>query len=378
MKGSIQQRGRDTWRIIYDAPLKADGRRRRASETIHGNKGDAQKRLRAILNPLDEGNYTDPTRELVGDYLDRGLYQYGATNTSKRKQQSYPWIIERYLKPSIGGVLLKSLRPDHVNEMHQSILTQGLSQRTALHAHRALSAALNRAVKWHVVPLNVCMMTDAPKPATKEMKVLDADGTATFLEAAKGSRYHSLFVLMALTGLRRSEALALRWPEVDLDTGYISVVAGLHRIKGEGLMLLPVKTEKSKRRVSIPQTTVSMLRQLRTHQLEQRLHAGPAWQPGDYLFTHEDGRPYNPDKVSKEFTTIRKAAHLPEVRLHDMRHGMATMMIASGEHPKMVSERLGHSDVATTLRIYTHVLPGMQEEAAERLDTRIRQGNQVG
>ena len=369
MKGHIQRRGKDTWPIIYDLPPGRDGKRRQRSVTVHGPKRDAQVKLREIPTSLDTGDHVEPTKETLSSYLERWLDSYAATATSLRTQRDYRGIIHGYLIPILGGIPLRSLRPDHVQALHRELFIRGLAPRTVLHAHRVLGDALNRAVRWRLLTQNVCSMVDPPRTEQKEMQVLDREGVAAFLRGAQESRYGDLFYVILLTGMRRSEALALRWPQVDLEEGYISVVAGLHRIKGKGLVLLRTKTEKSRRRIAIPRNVIDVLRKIRTSQMEQRLAAGPVWQQTKFVLTTGDGSSLDPERVSNAFTAIRKSAGLPPVPLHDLRHTHATIMIKQGEHVKMVSERLGHANVQTTLELYTHVLPGMQEEAAERFSS---------
>ena len=168
------------------------------------------------------------------------------------------------------------------------------------------------------------------------MVALDTDGVDCFLDAAEGSEYRDMFFVAIYTGLRRSEALGLRWPEMDLDRGAISIVAGLHRLKGKGLVLLPTKSHRSRRQVVISSEVVTVLRQIRARQAEQRLALGPVWQDTGFVFTKLDGRPFDPEKVSNAFASSRGAAGLEGVRLHDLRHTHASIMLRAGVHPKVV------------------------------------------
>ena len=198
------------------------------------------------------------------------------------------------------------------------------------------------------------------------MVTLAFDGVARFLTVAEGSPHRDLFFVALYTGLPRSELLALRWTEVDLERGTISVTAGLHQLKGEGLVLLPTKSHLSRRQVAITPEVIDVPRMIRGTQLMQRTELGPVWQDLEYVFTRPDGRPLDPSKVTSAFRRIGDEAGLGNVRLHDLRHTHASLMLQAGVHPKVVSERLGHASVNITLDTYSHVLPGVQEEAAER------------
>ena len=204
------------------------------------------------------------------------------------------------------------------------------------------------------------------------MTSLDSDGVARLLAATKSSPYHEVFVVALYTGLRRSELLALRWSEVDLERMVIRVVAGLHRISGKGLglglglVLLPAKTARSRRQVAVTQEVTNVLREAQGSQLVQRMLLGDAWQDTGFVFTKIDGSPLDPEKVTKAFSKAVKKSGVGRIRLHDLRHTHASLMLQAGVNPKIVSERLGHASITITMDTYSHVLPGLQEEAADR------------
>ena len=189
--------------------------------------------------------------------------------------------------------------------------------------------------------------------------------------ACDGSQFQHAFFVALYTGARRSELLALRWENVDLERGRLHIVAGLYRIKGKGLMLLPTKTLKSRRGISISSEVVQVLRQIRGTQVVKRVELGPAWMNTGFVFTDEIGGPLDPARVSKEFARVRKHAGIGGVRFHDLRHTNASIMLLAGVHPKVVSERLGHSSIMVTMDIYSHLLPGLQEDAAEKFSKMI-------
>ena len=251
MNGTIRKRGKSSWQVIFDLPRGADGRRKQARHTVHGNKRDAEAKLRELLAASDKGEYVSSTKEIVGENLERWLNTYAATNTSPRTQRDYRGIVNRYLLPSLGPIPLTNLRPEHVDGLYAKMLGQGLAARTVLHTHRLLSEALSHAVRRRLVARNICDAVDPPRPRQKDMSALDSDEAVRFLTAADSSLYRDVFFVALYTGLRRSVVLALRWPSVDLDALTINVVAGLHRLTGRGLVMLPTKTDKSRRQIAI-------------------------------------------------------------------------------------------------------------------------------
>jgi integrase len=208
------------------------------------------------------------------------------------------------------------------------------------------------------------------------MAAFDEIGIERFLEVAAPHRYGPIFFLALYTGMRRSEILGLRWTAVDLNAKTVSVVETLQRILGKGMMTLQPKTGKSRRLVSLPPSAAALLSGLKIKQQEQRQSLGLAWQESDYVFCLPDGRPYFPDRVSLAFAEIIKETGLPHIRFHDLRHTHATMMMKQGVNPKVVSERLGHASVVITLDTYSHVLPGLQEEAALGFEEGLRKATE--
>ena len=369
--GGIQQVGPDRFRLFYEASRGPGQRRNQRSETFRGTPVEAQKRLRALLASVDAGEWRPPHKETVAEYLARWMRDHAEPNTSLRTQRGYQGNIDRYIVPALGNVPLSGLRPEHVAALHRSMASKGLSGRTQLHAHRLLSAALERAVKWRLVKDNPCRLVDAPRAEHIEMRVWDFEQIGQFIRAADGSQYRDLFALMFETALRRSEALAIRWPAVDLEQGTLDVRKGLHRIKGQGLVELDTKTERSRRRIALSEHAVQLLRQVKGTQLARAAEFDLPWDPEGFVFARVDSRSFDPEQVSRAFTEIRKLADLPPCRLHDARHAAASHMLAAGAPLAVVSERLGHSDVTTTLRFYAHAIPGQQREVAEAYSRRL-------
>jgi integrase len=243
----------------------------------------------------------------------------------------------------------------------------GLSPRSVCLMHRVLSQAMKQAVKWQLLAQNPCDAVSPPRVERKQMKVLDADGTAAIIEAARPRALFMPILLGAMCGLRRGELAALRWRSIDLDAGQISVVASLEQTNS-GVRLKPPKSGRA-RTVALPSLAIEELRRHRVKQAEELLRLGIRQTDETHVCLQPNYEPWAPRNLSSAFIKFIKASGLPRVRLHDLRH---SHLLMANVHPKIVQERLGHANIATTMDLYTHVMPGMQDEAATRIDAALR------
>jgi integrase len=209
---------------------------------------------------------------------------------------------------------------------------------------------------------------DKSKVKRKEMKTLTAEQVIRLLNLSQGSRYEALYHLAVTTGLRQGELLGLRWSDLYWGTGHLKVQRQLQRVPGEGLVLNEPKSASGRRLVVLGPATLDKLRTHKRSQWEERIEVGNRWQENDLVFPSTIGTPMGPRNVVREFKELLQKAGLPEIRFHDLRHTAATLMLQEGVHPKVVQERLGHSQISITMDTYSHVLPAMQEEAAVKLD----------
>lgn len=379
VRGSIVNRYKGSYSIVLDLGTDPDtGRRRQKWVTVRGNKKDAERRLSELLHQLDTGTFTEPSRVTVAKYLSQWAENYAVVHTSPRTAESYQNELKRHIIPALGSIRLSDLRPQHVEKYYADALTSGrkdgkggLSARTILYHHRILSEALNHAVRTGLLARNVCKAVTPPRPTKPRINTLAYEDIPHFLQVAQNSTYYYVFITALLTGMRLGEILALRWRNVDLVRGMVSVVETLHVARRSWDLRQP-KSPHSRRQVALPQSLVAQLEELRTRQEEQRGMLGTAFTDDVFVFAHADGKPFGYHSVSKEFAHVMDKAGLPHIRFHDLRHTHATLLLRAGVHGKVVSERLGHASVAFTLDTYSHVLPGLQENAAEKLDTMIR------
>jgi len=376
MPGHIRKRGKKSWAVVVDLGRDSvTGRRRQDWRSVKGTKKEAEAFLVQLLHERDQGNDIERTRLTVGQYLERWLSNYVAVNTAPATVVTYGSFVHRHLLPALGSIPLAKLRPQHIDAYYSRALKDGranggggLSATTVLHHHRVLREALQHAVRLQLIARNPADATEPPRPARHEVSALSQEDAQRLLEAADGTSHGSLVYLAIMTGLRKGELLGLRWQDVDLEGGVLYVRQALQRLGSEGITFRAPKTRGSGRAVALSPATVRRLRQHRQRQLEARLIAGLAYQDNGLVFATALGTPTDPANLRRAWGRIVKAAGLDGLRFHDLRHAHATLMLQQGVHPKVVSERLGHSGIRITMDTYSHVMPGLQAAAAEQLD----------
>ena len=289
----------------------------------------------------------------------------------------YTKIVRAYIAPEIGGVALQSLTPARINAFYQSLVEhgradgKGLAARTVGHVHRVLHRAMRDAVRWRLLSSNPVDFADPPKPQATSMKTWAPGELRAFLDAVQDDRLSALWTVASLTGARRGEVLGLRWQDVDLESGAISIIQTLNDV-GNKLIIGEPKTPRSTRTISLDATTVEALRDHHRRQNAEIMAFGRADWPAHYLvFTTEIGEPVRPAWLKRAFQQRVKAAGVPKIRLHDLRHTCASLMLAAGVPAKMASERLGHSSIVITLDTYSHVMPAQEQDAADKLGAMV-------
>ena len=270
--------------------------------SVKGTKADAQRKLTELLHQTDNGGYMKPTKETLGMYLDRWLRDYASPNLSPRTTEGYDHIIKRHLIPGLGSTSISDIKPTHLQAYYADKLDRGridgkggLSPRTVQHHHVTLHTALQSAVKWGLLSRKPADAVDRPRYERKEMHTFDDEGLRTFLQVARETPYHSLFYLALFTGLRRSELLALRWDDIDLDMAQVHVTRALHRLRTGEIVYRNTKSAKSRRLVDLPPSAAVVLRGHR-HQhevLRADLEAEPI-EGSDLVFTTLEGKPILP------------------------------------------------------------------------------------
>jgi len=380
MKGHIKQRSKGSWTIWVDLGRDLEsGKRKQQTMTVHGSKKDAERELRTVLTRIEGGAYVKPAKLTVGEYLEQWLQSYVSSNVGPRTRERYVEIVHAHLIPALNSIPLIALRSQHIQTYYGKALESGrrdgnggLSAQTVQHHHRVLYEALKHAVKHGILIRNIAEAVDPPRPEHKEMVTLTPEQVNKLLDAVLDTPYYHLFYIAIYTGLRRSELLALRWSHIDLDLATLSVVETLHQLHNREFVFRQPKSKKGRRLVALSPSLSLLLRDHKAKQELDRMLLGKQLLPNDLVFSNPDGSPLQPDGITKAFTRIARSIGLYGVRFHDLRHTHATLMLWQGIHPKIVSERLGHSSIAITLDTYSHVMPGLQEAAAQRFEEGLR------
>jgi len=360
-EGSIYQQADGRWCAILNLGYSESGKRRR--RYVRGKtKREVREKLLKLQQQRADGILLDSSKLTIGEFLERWLDDDVRLNVKPATLQSYAGIVRNHLKPRVGGVRLVRLTPAGVQRLYSELEKEGKSPRLRLYVHAVLRRSLSRAVRWGLVVRNVCEAVDPPRLIRKEMMVLNPDQAMMLIKAAEADRLHALYLVAITTGLRQGELYGLHWSDLNLEGATLSVRRTLVEINGK-LTTAEPKTTKSRRLVALPAVAVEALFEHRKRAIAEG-NAASQW-----VFCDENGGPLRRQNVQRRsFKPLLKSAGLPEIRFHDLRHTSATLLLSQGVHPKVVQERLGHAQISITLDTYSHVLPGMQEDAASRLD----------
>ena len=373
MRGSIRQRGKTSWEIQVYTGKGPDGKARRHFETIKGNKGNAQKRLRELLTLLDQAIYIPPVKTTAAALFEEWLRGYVKTNCSIRTKESYRSTIEHHLLPALGHIQLKDLQPA-VIQSYYGRACEKLSSKSVLYHHRILKQCLKYAMRQGYLGRNPCDLVDPPKARRKPMRTLTPEEVETLLKTASGNQFYPVIYTAISTGLRQCELLGLRWRDIDFDSPSISVCQALYKRCGICEFHEP-KTSHSKRCVNMTAKLTDYLSEYKAERESLSLHIGRLLKPDDLVFSNGEGAPIDPGVLSHNFARILKRAGIDNARFHDLRHTFASLMLLRGAKPKVISEALGHASVAFTMDTYSHIIEGMQSEAMELLDGVLPAGN---
>jgi integrase len=424
--GMIFERGKGIWyaRVTF---TDTTGRRRYVKRRGE-NKSDAKEIVKRLLREIEDsgGAVVEGNGVTLGKYLDRWLQVAARPRVSDRTFADYEDLLRRYVRPAMSRKRLSDVRPLDIQALYSRMQTEGgswysivvygeasnpkrkqkrakdeadanvllremrkaaresgqeilkshietrpLSARTVRYTHAVLTSAFKQAVKWGLLPRNPASLVELPKQARKEMSALSPEEAARFVEACSLDRLGVLFKFALATGMRPEEYLGLQWKDIDLRNGVATVQRTLcwHR-KGGGWSFGEPKTARSRRSMPLPSSLVQALAVHKRAQAEERLKAGAAYATQDLVFATSAGGPLMPQNFfRRHFRPILKRAGLPDsIRLYDLRHSCATLLLSANENPKVVSERLGHASIVLTLDTYSHVLPSMQQAASDKLE----------
>jgi integrase len=362
MRGHLTRRGKNSWRFKYDVP--GNGKRVTNFVTLHGNKKQAEAEAAKIVASLATGLHVDPSTETVAAFVERWLNDWAAANVSNQTYEGYAQMLRRHLSSRVGKMPIQKLRAADLQAIYAAMAADGLADRTRLHLHRVVHVVLKHATQWGIVPRNVTDMVDAPRVRAQEIEILTAGEVQRVLEFRRGKPLHAITALALASGLRRAELLALRWQDIDLDGAYLRVERALEETKRGGLAFKSPKTRHGRRTVTLPMSTVAVLREHWKAQQEHRLRFGLGKAGPDALvFTDWDGSPRSPRALTLEWGKMAKAAGI-SVSFHSLRHTCASILIADGLDVLSLSRRLGHGSAAITLGVYGHLFKPDDRAAA--------------
>jgi integrase len=365
--GQIIARGDRRWLIrVYLGRDHQTKKRKYHNRTIHGPMREAQAYLTRKLRERDLGRDLEGAKITLNEYLDRWLETSVKPRVRQKTCQDYDGMLQRYIRPHLGERVLAAMRPMDVQTTYQKMIERGLSARTVRYTHAVLRSAIRQALQWRLLLENPVDSVKIPQQPRGEMRSLTVEQAQTFLKAALATPHGPVLAVALTTGMRPSEYLGLKWQDIDWARQTVSVVRSVRRLDGRWCFC-DTKRSRSRRPIRLKRWIVALLRDLQTkasgHDLCPEAH--------DLVFRTPSGQPINADYLAKHFRSILDLAGLPRIRLYDLRHSAATMALAAGVSPKVVSEQLGHASTAFTLDTYAHVLPHMQDEAAARVEAML-------
>jgi integrase len=331
---------------------------------------EAQVYLTRRLRERDLGRDLEGAKITLNEYLDRWLDTAVKPRVREKTWQDYEGMLRRYVRPSLGERLLTALRPLDLQITYQQMMERGLSSRTIRYTHAVLRSAMRQALSWRLVLEIPVDGPKLPQQTRPEMQALTVEQVRTFLKSALATPHGRALAFAVTTGMLPSECLGLKWQDVDWVRQTVSVVRSLRRLNGRWCFA-DTKRSRSRRPIKLQSWIVVLLRDLYTARTMATTSNDQFPEGSDLVFKTVSGHPMNADCLAKHFRSIIKMAGLPRIRLYDLRHTAATLALAAGVSPKVVSEQLGHASTAFTLDTYAHVLPHMQDEAAAKVEAML-------
>ena len=334
---------------------------------------EAQNWLQKTRYQITRGLTLEGAKITYAEFLE----EWHSTKVHHVTEQTYSYykqIIRDYIRPTLGDIRLNELSSRHIQRFYNNQVSEGIGLRTVQKAHTIIHASLNSARKFGLIPYNPDDATNPPKPKPSAMKFLNQEQVRIFLDSAKENddRHYALYYLALVTGMRQGELLALKWENIDLAKGILNVKFNLKRLpNGGGLVLDKPKTKTSIRSIKLGQDTIDVLKAQKNRIAKEREIKPEIWQDEGFVFPSTVGSAIDPSNMLRYFRASLKAANLPKIRFHDLRHTAASLMLNNGVDVLVASQRLGHAQPSITLNVYGHLMPSMQSEAAELLDTLV-------
>jgi integrase len=321
-----------------------------------------QKAVREWLltqqNQLRQGLLPSNDKVTVAEFFTSYIENVVKHNLRPKTVEAYSSLTKLHIIPALGKTKLTQLQPEHLQNLYSRKLEENLSKRTVQYIHSVIHRALQQALKWGIVARNVSDLVDAPRPQRRPLSVYSLEQVRTFLESTKSDRFYLIYVLAIYGAFREGEVLGIHVEDCQIDKGIVNLRHAVQYQLGIGVVITEPKTKLSRRSVKLPKFAVRALKDYLTQINKSQ----------GLIFTTASGRPINPRFLVKKFKEAISVAGLPNIRFHDLRHTSATLLLAANVHPKLVQERLGHASIVLTMDTYSHVIPNLQDEAADKLD----------
>ena len=341
------------------------GKRERKYKTVTGTKKQAEAELRKMISDLEAGNISTPSAIKLSAWMDTWLTTY-LPNIEQTTRDDYKSKIALYIKSTLGHIPLKALKNNDIQAWVNNLSSMNKSPKTIRNAYNLLNPALEKAVILGMLPRNPCVGTVLPKLQKPQTNVYNVAAIQHALSIADDLSTYLIILLGASVGLRRGEMAALKWKDINLAKSTISI--SQNRVHtAEGIIEKSPKTQAGKRTITIGHDVVDALRDAKAI-YDKAVTNNPGFRDLGYVLFKENGEPFHPDSLTQKWERFVAKHNLPPIRLHDLRHSNATAMIAAGVNAKVVQHRLGHANISITLDTYTHVLPEMDQEAADKLN----------
>ena len=374
--GSIRPRkkkdGTRYWQLTAELGKDpASKKRLRKYRSVEGTKKEAERAVRAFIAEIEKGMYVTDTKITVHEWVDTWLEVYIEPNVSPTTLSRYQGMIKRYIKPLLGQIQVQKLTTLAVQAWVNGLKTSPVSGKpmavaTIKHAYHVLKGSMDKAVLAGIISRSPCVGIMLPKGQKKPPVVYNEEQIKQLIAAAKGTEMELIIDIELCLGLRRGELLGLQWQDIDWENNQIHIVHNRVVVDGKSVVKDP-KTESSCRTVDVPEQLIQKLHKHKLKCWANRLRMGEMYTATDYIIVHPDGKPIYPEYVSQMFTKLQVKANLPKCRFHDLRHLCASIMLMQGVNVKVAKEHLGHKDSSTTMNIYTHVLPSVAKDAAQKI-----------
>ena len=359
-EGSVYQREDGKW----IGAITVAGRRR----VVYGRtRQETAQKVGRLLEAATQGTLPEPGRLTVGAYLSQWLETVAKPKVRPRTYDGYGVNIRNHILPALGSVLLARLTPQLVQRLINDKLEAGLNPKTVSYIRQVLRTAIEDAVRWNLVSHNVVSVVPAPRQVRSTIRPLEPEQIGVFLDAVSGRRLEALYVTALALGVRQGEALGLKWSDIDMTAGRMRIQRQLQR-SAAGLHFVEPKTDRARRVLDLPPTVVTALADHKRRQWLEKLVAGSNWKENDLVFPTSIGTPLDARGVVRDFRDTIRSTDLPPIRFHDLRHSCATMLLVQGVPARVVMDILGHSEISLTMDTYTHVVPGLRQEAAAQME----------